>query len=324
MSPPDETVDSQGYGYILVSLTIADTPVPEFADRGPTKVERLLGKVHGGDSIKPMRFDGGLVMAEDQNGELVGSIGNEPFYIDPKVLTVAGREFPGFADDTGGQGGDSPKFGGQRFESYKELKSEFVKGPLFQFLRNERARQAKPQWTVVHGGPTVFQVVVQKTSRVLAEQKVQQATLDNPDLASLKFVPGGAGVSLTGVQLGGTILRVEFTDGTTDNFIVLVSKTAEAPVLPAALADWGPWSYSYAGSWGDQRRYTQFNSDPLMCTSGANGCGPTGWAMLYGWWDLRGSRRLMGTPPWRTHRSSTTAPCWIAPVSSSAGLVLSA
>ena len=100
-------------------------------------------------------------------------------------------------------------------------------------------------------------------------------------------------MAITGVEIGGTVLRVRFSDGTSDNFVVRVTRTAGALVLPAATADWGPWSYNYAGSFGDTRRYSQFSNDPQMCPGGVSGCGPTAWAMLYGWWDLRGSPRLM-------------------------------
>jgi hypothetical protein len=294
MSPPDEVDDNRGFGYILIALTTADMPVPEFSERGATKVERLLSKARGGGPIKPMRFDGGLIMAEDEGGKLVGSIGNEPFLLEPEILSIAGRVFGGFADEGGSQQDDSPKFNARRYESYDDLKNDFVSNPLYEFFRKERANQAKPQWTLIRGnGPVVFTVAPQKTERFLAEQKIESASVDDSKIATVRFEPGGNGLFITGVDLGATLLRVRYTDGAADQFIVSVSAAIGLDPL-FQPADWTPWRYSYAGSWGDQRRYRQFDRDPLMCTGGASGCGPTAWAMLYGWWDLRGSRRLIG------------------------------
>ncbi|GAC1550682.1 MAG: hypothetical protein NVS2B7_26770 [Herpetosiphon sp.] len=53
-------------------------------------------------------------------------------------------------------------------------------------------------------------------------------------------------------------------------------------VQPAS--DWGPWTFSWAGSHADQRLYNQFTDAPNT-SSCYSGCGATAWAMLFGWAD---------------------------------------
>lgn len=72
------------------------------------------------------------------------------------------------------------------------------------------------------------------------------------------------------------------------------------PGAAAAVADaggaqlrgsWGPWNYDIAGTGLDQRKYDQFGPGTAPNTSSCkSGCGPTAWAMLFGWADLQASR----------------------------------
>ena len=64
--------------------------------------------------------------------------------------------------------------------------------------------------------------------------------------------------------------------------------------VPKGWGSWTSWKSWYAGSWSDQRQYWQFNGDSQMCPDGYSGCGPTAWAMLYGWWDHKGAPEALG------------------------------
>ena len=65
----------------------------------------------------------------------------------------------------------------------------------------------------------------------------------------------------------------------------------------AVSGSWSTWNWHSAGSWADQRRYTQLPEghadNPHGC---ATGCGPTAWAMLFGWVDHQAAE---GHPRWK-------------------------
>ena len=293
LSVPDESEDGAGFGHILVSLTQGDLPAVQFGDVGPTPVERLLRKVHTSGVIKPIRFDDGLLVVEDAEGRILGSSGNVPFLIDPKILDLAGKELAGEANEKGEQGDRSPEFSTRSYESYAEFKKDFVSNPLFRKLRALRAQQAKSEWNVIQGvQPSVIKLKVHSETLILRGTKIKSFGLDNPDLVALKPSTAG-GLTALGLSAGGTVLNVVYSDDTTDRLLIVVSGPNTGAQLNTSSTGWSDWSYWYAGNWGDQRRYRQFSNDPQMCPSGASGCGPTAWSMLYGWWDRKGSPRLL-------------------------------
>jgi hypothetical protein len=293
---PPLAFNSEGdFGRILIALTPADFPVVEFAQSGPTHVETLLRASRANGPIKPVRFDDGFLVAEDSAGAMVGSLGNEPFQMDPAILQIAGREFDGMADDSGQRQGESPQFPASPYKSYRDLRADFLENPLFAELRRLRAEMAKPEWDLIEGKePASIQVSLDKAQQILPNQPIQSASVQDPSVAELGFKPGTPGLWITGTQVGGTLLEVVFTDGTRQTFVLLVtSGAAKSATLNLAMSGWTAWQYWYAGNWSDQRRYNQFWKDPQMCVNGWSGCGPTAWGMLYGWWDRKGSPRCL-------------------------------
>lgn len=54
---------------------------------------------------------------------------------------------------------------------------------------------------------------------------------------------------------------------------------------------WGPWVYWYAGGANEQRMYDQFGPGTAPNNSSClSGCGPTAWAMLFGWVDVQAAK----------------------------------
>ncbi len=293
LSFPDEGSDNDQFGYILVSLHPGDSPVVQFGDTGPTRVERLLRKVNGAGAIKPLRFDHSLLIAEDEGGRILGSSGNAPFVIDHKILALAGKELSGEADEKGERGDRSPEFPTRSYESYEEFKKDFVSNPFYKTLREARAKAAKSAWDIVQGvQPEVIQLKVKSEQLILRGTKIKSFSAENPDIVALKPNSAG-GLTALGLAPGGTVLNVTFSDDTTQRLLIIISSPSAGTQLNMAATGWSSWSYWYAGNWEDQRRYSQFSNDPQMCPSGASGCGPTAWSMLYGWWDRKGSPRLL-------------------------------
>lgn len=295
MSPPDTSDNNCDFGHLLVALTTNDFPVPSFSQSGATPVEMLLRKSRGSGPIKPIRFDEGLLVGEDARGEIVASIGNVPFSIDPAILDLAGKEFEGHEDPQGAQDDDAPEFPAKGFSSYREFKADFATNPLFKELRRLRAKSAKGEWDAVLGiEPRILRVPLAQRTIILDDRQIQSATVADPQIAVVTPRTGQNGLWVTGQQEGGTLLEVTYPDGKTEAFVLSVGTgQLQAATLQAATSGWTGWSYWYAGNWSDQRRYKQYQNDPQMCTGGASGCGPAAWAMLFGWWDRKGSPRLI-------------------------------
>lgn len=295
MSPPDTANGDCDFGHVLVALTTQDVPVPSFGQSGPTPVERLLRTSRSSGPIKPLRFDNGLLIGEDTQGGIASSIGNVPFYLDPKILEISGREFQGFHNEKETQEDGAPEFPSRGYDSFREFKADFAKNPLFVELRRLRAESAARQWDAVLGKqPPTLQVPLKERTLVLETRTIIAASVADPTVAAVNLPTAGKGVLISGNLNGGTVLDVTYGDGTQGSFLLIVGAgPGPGATLNLATSGWTSWSEWYAGNWSDQRRYQQYSNDPQMCPGGASGCGPAAWAMLYGWWDRKGSPRLM-------------------------------
>jgi hypothetical protein len=295
MSPPDTSDNNCDFGHLLVSLTPGDFPVPSYAQSGATPVEMLLRKARTSGPVKPVRYDDGLLIGEDAAGAIVGSIGNVPFLIDPSILSIAGKEFEGFDDEEGVRDDEGPEFPARGYESYPEFKADFATNTLYAELRRLRGAKAAKAWNAVLGiEPALIRVPVAERTTVLETRQIQSAEVADPQIATVTIPSTGIGLWVTGLQDGGTLLEVTDASGATESFLLLVGSGASpGGALNAATSGWTAWQTWYAGGWSDQRRYWQYGNDPQMCPSAASGCGPTAWGMLFGWWDRKGSPRLM-------------------------------
>ncbi len=295
MSPPDISDFNCDSGHLLVALTTNDFPVPGFSQSGATPVEMLLRKSRTSGPVKPVRYDDGLLVGEDANGEIVASIGNVPFSIDPSILEIAGKEYEGSDNEQGTQDDGAPEFPARGYDSYREFKADFAGNQLYRELRRLKARSAADEWNAVLGiEPESLRVPLSQRTLVLDDRRIQSATVADPQIAVVNVLTAGNGLWVTGQEQGGTLLEVTYPDGSTESFLLFVGTgRAQQSGLNAATSGWTSWKYWYAGNWSDQRRYKQYLNDPQMCTSAASGCGPAAWAMLYGWWDRKGSPRLM-------------------------------
>jgi len=63
--------------------------VVEFAAKRSDACGDAPPSVAGDGPIKPVRFDDGFLVAE-RRGAMVGSLGNQPFQLDPAILKIAG------------------------------------------------------------------------------------------------------------------------------------------------------------------------------------------------------------------------------------------
>jgi len=278
-------------GYILVSLTEQDVPVPEMAQFGPTRVEQLR-KLAGASSIKPVRYGHGLWIGEDSAGNAAATLGSMPYRLSRVIPSLTGQPLGGevisnkVVSDTGPI--NATDYG--PYDGYAQFKDDYIKGPAFSYIHARRAECGKFRWNLEADVlPPMISIPLKDTTRILATVPVTAFELEDPTLADGKIDVGAPGISMTGTAAGGTILHVLLSDGTTAYYALQVGPP------PGIIAKgWTAWTYYWAGGCSDQRQYSQEWSLG-GCNPGCwSGCGPTAWAMLYGWWDYHGLCSLIG------------------------------
>ncbi len=288
-SPPLE--QKEDLGFILVSLTRQDVPIPEFSTEGPTRVEKLrrLAKT---TQMRAVRYSQAVLLAENAQGEPVASLGATPFQLPDAILDFADK-----GTDSEVQEGkpvlepDRPDFTGTPYESFKHFKEVYLKGTVYQYLRARQAQAAELAWMVQDGkGPELVKVPLKNTTVILPKQTILRFEVEDPTIVGLELVPKETGLKAVGLRAGATILTVIYPDGAGNHFLIQVGLGLKA----IRAASWGSWNTYYAGGWGNQKRYSQEWGLAGCCANAWSGCGPTAWAMFYGYWDGRGVTSLIG------------------------------
>ncbi len=286
-SPLDQKAD---LGFILVSLTRQDVPIPEFSTDGLTRVEKLrsLAKT---SQVKAVRYSQAILVAENAKGEAVASLGATPFQFPEAILDFTRTNQTESIVQDGNQliAPAIANFSGSPYNSFAQFKDDYLNGPLYPKLRAFQALAAKTAWLLRDGTPpALIQVGLQYVTNILSSKPISRFDVEDPAIVSLQMVPGQSGLLATGLKSGGTLLHVCYTGGDGDTFVIQVG----APAMQAK--GWGSWHTYYAGSWGDQKYYYQEPGLAGCCPSGYSGCGPTAWAMFYGYWDGLGVTTLIG------------------------------
>ena len=286
-SPPlDQKTD---LGFILVSLTRQDMPIPEFSTEGLTRVEKLrsLAKT---SQVKAVRYSQAVLVAENAKGEAVANLGVMPVQFPDAILDFATNRTESVVQDgIPVAGPDIPNFSGVPFNSFAQFKEAYLNAPLYQKLRGFQAIAAKAAWQLRDGTPpALIEVSLQVDTNILNAKPIVRFDVEDPGIVSLQIVPGQPGLKATGLKIGGTLLRVFYAGGDGDSFVIQVGSA------PKQAKGWGSWATYYAGSWDDQKRYSQEWALSGCCSAGWSGCGPTAWAMLYGYWDGHGVTSLIG------------------------------
>lgn len=278
-------------GYIKVALTRSDFPVAQFSNQGRTPAEELLRRARTTGPIRLLRFDEGFLVAEDSQGKMVGSLGNVPFAIASEALALIGDEWTGDDGDGEARVDPHPEFEISPYATYQDLKQDYLESPVLKAFRSYRALAASAEWdlTLELELETLLLPAVQQAALLFREEAVEAAHAANEEVLEVLEATEN-GLWVRGLDHGGSLLTVRFGDGSVRTFVVLVG---ESGAFPQQAFGWTNWSYWWAGNSGNQRRYRQYQNDPLMCPGGASGCGPTAWAMLFGWWDRQGSPRLI-------------------------------
>ncbi len=305
--PTEPTGRCRERGSLIVSATFETEPFPFFKTEGLPSVE-ILRQQAGNKDVRPVRYDPGFLVGEAPDGTAIASLGNQPFIIDPAPLAPLleaqiesySSEVERDREEVNEPKGENPRF----FESYEQFKQHYLNDELLRKLRSLRADAAAWQWETYDPDQIHAEQIQVEETRTFAKgktvQSVQFGVPGDPefDNSFAYDTANGGGFLVVGRKPGGSRVTLNFEDGTSDSFIIAVVEPATERPKGLFGGGWTSWSYWYAGSWGDQKRYTQFWNDSQMCDDGPSGCGPTAWAMAYGYWDRKGARRVMGNVNW--------------------------
>ena len=276
-------------GFIMVSLSEDDLPIVEYSTEGSTLTE-CLRKQANSSAVRIVRYDDSFLAAENEKGDLVSYIGPPPVYYPPAIMDYCDQEFEGYLDEQGEKNPDPPPFEGEPYKSYEDFKKDYLEAERFKESRRRRAEDATLEWEIINGQhEEVINLVVCVETTIFQGRTVVEFVLGDDSFVTYKIL--NEGVLIHALKPGITTLHVAFSDQEVADGFVVASEKALSPDQPTG---WTSWSSYYAGSWSDQRRYTQEPGG--SCVSG---CGATAWAMLYGWFDYTGaaSNLIAGSAP---------------------------
>ena len=272
------TVAYGGLGYILISLTEQDEPIPEFATEGDTQVEQL-GRRALFSPVKAVRYSDAFLVAEDRRGAMVTSLGSAPYHLPEAMLTYAlGQTEALVVSNQVVLEPETHPYSESEYRNYYDFKSDYTDGSVLRQLRALRAATAKFKWDVYNGKtPALIHVPFQQEILVLTNSTVAAFDVEEPELV-VAHTNASGGLSLFGAEQGGTVLRLLLADGTPSVYGLLVGTNVQHQPKEGF---WGPWQFVWASQHRPIHHYEQINNTPGCCARGPSGCGATAWAMFY-------------------------------------------
>ena len=293
--PNDPSSGTTDAGYLLVSATPSDFPVVSFAMEGPTLVERLQNLV-GSAAFRAVRYGPSFLAAEDVSGNLIGNLGSVPHIVDPAVSNIGSQVFYGEDDGTAGVS-NYPAYDAQPAGSYAEFKSAYLNNGFFIQVRSNRAAAAGSAWDAQGSlEASAIEIVTNSDSVFFDDMQFTAAEVDDNNLIlDVAILPTGGVQLWGGPDTGKTALRLVDTNGYSFVYSLSVVSSLK-PKKGFWCGNWSNWRWIWSQREDLQCMYQQYRgteaSSVGMCTP--SGCGPTAWAMLYGYWDRRSSPRLIG------------------------------
>jgi len=284
-SPPLEPFAD--LGYILVTVGRHDVPVPQYATRGMPPSERLRRLSKDG-TVRIVRYMDCFWVAEDGNGNQLGSLGSTPYKMPAAILDYAGMSMGTEVVDNELIWNDpKPDITPEPYQDYADFKNDYLTSPVYAFLRQAGAAQAAMSWAAIDDtDPPLIQVPLNQQTLILGSTKIRAFDLEDELNAQVWIRPQG-GLYVQGSVDEQTQLTVVDENYQVSCYVLQIG----TPVEPMG---WTSWTTHYAGGCGDLPRYTQERNLSGCCNPGYSGCGATAWAIFYGYWDSRGAPRLIG------------------------------
>ena len=287
-SPP--LLPEADLGFLLVATGEHDEPLPQYATRGLTPCEQLRRRA-GTANIRIVRYSASFWVAENGKGDAVATLGSTPIRYGPALLELAGLDFGGEIEDGKPIQMDKvPPIATGAFQSYQDFRNDYLKGAVPMRLRKYQGAFGKLEWGLHNDQlPPQLDVPLKEAVVVLGKYHFRNAEVEDDELARVDLNPKG-GLNILGRMRGTTLLTTVRADGTLEYYVLAVDIEA---MDFQSNAHWTSWTTYYGGSCADIPLYVQEWGLWGACTHGWSGCGPTAWAMFYGYWDHRGVHDLI-------------------------------
>lgn len=297
----DSRIDA---GHLTVSLTRFDQPICDHAFAGSARFERLLARAAGGNPVaRLVRFDDTFLVAEDAAGKVVASLGSAPYLPDPVLLNVPEEGFEAEIGPTGLAPSTGPQLQARQPASYAAFVNEWRTNAVIRRYLEARVAAAAEAWQFAGEGPKTVtldlrQSVILNPSGPAGVRAASSA--DNVIRVEIEAASGR--VTATALAAGEALVTIWQADGSSSVCVVETSDPASGPTtgrlaphglwVPGKKAGWYLSKERRISTWDEQRHYDQIWKDPDLCAKTVSGCGPTAWAMYYGYWDRHGYPRL--------------------------------
>lgn len=352
-------------GFIIVSTGNHDFPLAHWNNEGQSPCEDLLRKAmkSGQKAVKFFKLDTLAYAAENEDGELAATSnaqlmrinGLDPAWLDDEfpLTESTWKPFPDVADDaeageidgvlevSGPESIESLEYTG--WNSWQELKADYAS--VYELLIESLRREASEDWEIDNSAEEYGEGLISGETYRLAclypavDYKLVGAGADfvKVDLVKREELPPALDITVLDTPPEEEVLLDVLLDypkqgmNETVRFAIVAPKQywglRTIKLNPRVVGAWNRWQEWSAGTHDDQRWYNQIPPNTAPNTkSCASGCGPTAWAMLFGWGDLMASR---GTARWRDRtglyytdggRGGRTAALAVAPASRDAGI----
>jgi len=335
LSPQPEPPDQPGFGtyapvtpiadlgFILVTHGRHDVPIPQYSTSGPTRCEQLLFRAQG-KATRLMRYDSGFWVAEDDKGSLKASLGSTPYQMTVDILDWMGKlETTRVFKNELQEESPNPPVKPLAYTNYEAFKDDYVGGPVYTRLHKLKAKRAELDWAPVDDvEPPNIKIPVMEDTLIL--QDIEVASFELEDELVPGWIEPKGGLWVTSSLDTSTMLTVIDTAGEVYYYILIIGNPIDQ------LGSWSSWTSYYAlSACGWIPHYYQVRNLSGCCTDGASGCGPTAWAMFYGFWDMRTAPHLIGgtgTTPYSVdadvehciQRTFDLTGCWCTGINSQA------
>lgn len=319
-------------GFIMVSNGEHDHPLAGWGD-GARVSDALNGLAaeRGSSVARLYRLDAASYAAEDASGRRVALLGNEIVRVDglerssltqPEVVAASSVPSGASADDSAVRDLvheiDVPRSGAEPtyapWPSWTALKDGY--GRTYEVWLEQLRASAADDWAtdaaarehgegLVTGQTFAFATLYPGARHAVSPGAEAYASVDLVAGAS-SDMPGVLRITtseLSGSDATPFTVDLAYRNGVTERltFVVVPAPTVPAEAGSAAVttSSWTTLQYFQAGTWGQQRAYSQFPYGDCVV-----GCGPVAWAMLFGWADNQAAiGNAMWAPRWGLYRA---------------------
>ena len=208
---------SPGLGYLVLSLTDQDFPIPLYATEGKP-ISQYFMETCGSRRFNIIYYDESFIVAESKDAtQSMAFLGSEPIMLPDELLQLPPGDYE--SDKPDDVEPPDPGLKGQPYPSYRDFKNAFVNSPVFASIRKNRSMLAQVPWAIERGEQEIEALTVRLPINqppavvVGAKRPVREFEYDTEDeqFAPDLYLEGGI-VYGSAKTPGGGLLVVRYAD----------------------------------------------------------------------------------------------------------------